>query len=171
MKRFKKLARKVEQWAEEKGILEKGTPIAQADKTIEEANEIKIAILNNDKAEIIDGIGDTLVTLIIQAKMQGVDILDCLENAYNVISKRKGKMINGTFVKDTPIPVILYENDYVIIEENGDFARSSSGQIVIYGNWLDGARDLRYGEELKSCSILTNQQKGILKENIRIFQQ
>lgn len=84
MKRFKKLALKVEQWAEEKGILEKGTPIAQADKTIEEANEIKIAILNNDKAEIIDGIGDTLVTLIIQAKMQNVNLLDCLESAYNV---------------------------------------------------------------------------------------
>lgn len=100
MNRFNQLTQQVEQWAEEKGILDKGTMIAQADKTIEEAKEIKTAILNNDKAEIIDGIGDTLVTLIIQAKMQGVDILDCLENAYNVISKRKGKMINGTFVKE-----------------------------------------------------------------------
>lgn len=100
MNRFNQLAQRVEQWAKEKGIFEKGTPIAQADKTIEEANEIKTAIINNDKAEIIDGIGDTLVTLIIQAKMQNVDILDCLESAYNVISKRKGKMENGTFVKE-----------------------------------------------------------------------
>ncbi|MDO4728402.1 MAG: MazG-like family protein [Bacteroidota bacterium] len=100
MSRFNELAQKVEKWAEEKGILEKGTPVAQADKTIEEANEIKTAILNNDKSEIIDGIGDTLVTLIIQTKMQNMDILDCLESAYNVISKRTGKIINGTFVKE-----------------------------------------------------------------------
>jgi len=30
----------------------------------------------------------------------GLDIEDCIESAYDVISKRKGKMINGTFVKD-----------------------------------------------------------------------
>ncbi|GIM52011.1 hypothetical protein CAPN004_10410 [Capnocytophaga cynodegmi] len=100
MSRFNQLAQQVEQWAEERGIFEKGTPIAQADKTIEEANEIKTTILNKDKAEIIDGIGDTLVTLIIQAKMQNVDILDCLGSAYNVIAKRQGKMVNGTFVKE-----------------------------------------------------------------------
>ena len=100
MNRFNELAQLVEQWAEEREIFLKGTPIAQADKTIEEANEIKTAILNNDKAEVIDGIGDTLVTLIIQSKMQNVNILDCLESAYNVISKRTGKMINGTFIKE-----------------------------------------------------------------------
>jgi hypothetical protein len=27
-------------------------------------------------------------------------IEDCINSAYNVIAKRKGKMINGTFVKD-----------------------------------------------------------------------
>jgi hypothetical protein len=40
------------------------------------------------------------VTLIIQAKMQGLDLNECLGSAYNVISKRTGKMVNGTFVKD-----------------------------------------------------------------------
>jgi hypothetical protein len=44
--------------------------------------------------------GDILVTLIIQAKMQGVSLETCLEGAYNIISKRTGKMINGQFVKD-----------------------------------------------------------------------
>ena len=87
-------------WANDKGILANGTPYTQANKTIEEANEILSAIIDNDKAEIIDGLGDVLVTIIIQAKLQNVDLLECLQSALNVITKRTGKMINGTFVKD-----------------------------------------------------------------------
>jgi len=98
--RFEELKKNVLNWAEEKGIFEKGTPEAQAWKTLEEAQEILDGIITENKEEIIDGIGDTLVTLIIQAEMQRVDLLDCLEIAYNVIAKRKGKMIDGQFVKE-----------------------------------------------------------------------
>ena len=98
--RFEELRFKVLEWATEKGIFEKGTPEAQAWKTLEEAQEILDGILNNDREEIVDGIGDTIVTLIIQAEMQNLNPLDCLESAYNVIAKRKGKMIDGQFVKD-----------------------------------------------------------------------
>jgi len=91
---------KVEHWARKKGILEKATPMAQALKTLEETTELCVAINNNDREEIIDAMGDIMVTLIIQAKMQGVSLESCLESAYNVISKRTGKMINGQFVKD-----------------------------------------------------------------------
>jgi len=48
----------------------------------------------------MDAIGDITVTLIIQAEMQGLDFQDCLQAAYDVISKRTGKMIDGQFVKD-----------------------------------------------------------------------
>lgn len=91
----------VETWAEEKGILSKATPMAQAFKTLEECTELGVAVNNNDRAEIIDAMGDIMVTLIIQAKMQGLKLEECLESAYNVISKRTGKMVNGVFVKDT----------------------------------------------------------------------
>ena len=97
---YKELEVLVEEWAEEKGILEKGTPLAQAEKTLEEAQEIKDAILASDYNELVDGLGDTLVTLIIQAKINNLNLLDCLESAYNVIAKRKGKMIDGFFIKD-----------------------------------------------------------------------
>ena len=90
----------VEHWAEEKEILSKATPMAQALKTLEECTELGVAVNNNDKAEIIDAMGDIMVTLIIQAKMQGLKLEECLESAYNVIAKRTGKMINGQFVKD-----------------------------------------------------------------------
>jgi NTP pyrophosphatase (non-canonical NTP hydrolase) len=89
----------VEQWAEEKGILSKATTIKQAMKTQEEVNELCNAILDDNQEEIKDAIGDIMVTLIIQCKMQGMDLEDCLESAYNVIKNRTGKMENGVFVK------------------------------------------------------------------------
>tara|TARA_R100000951_G_scaffold80393_1_gene68227 strand:- start:503 stop:808 length:306 start_codon:yes stop_codon:yes gene_type:complete len=95
-----KLQTDIEKWAQEKGILDKATPMAQALKTLEETTELCTAINNNDRAEIIDAIGDIMVTLIIQAKMQDLSLEKCLESAYNVISKRTGKMVNGQFVKD-----------------------------------------------------------------------
>lgn len=98
--RFESLNEKVIQWADEKGILSKGNSEAQHKKTLEEVQELTDALLDNDEPETIDAIGDIVVTLIIQCKMKGLNIVDCLDSAYNVISKRTGKMIKGTFVKD-----------------------------------------------------------------------
>jgi NTP pyrophosphatase (non-canonical NTP hydrolase) len=69
-------------------------------KTQEELTELCNAILDNNSDEIKDAIGDIMVTLIIQAKMQNFKIEECLESAYNVIKNRTGKMINGQFVKN-----------------------------------------------------------------------
>jgi NTP pyrophosphatase (non-canonical NTP hydrolase) len=97
---MKELINNVEEWAADKGILEHATTLRQAEKTLEECQELICAILNEDREEIADGIGDVLVTLIIQCKMQGMDLEECLQGAYNVISKRTGKMMNGQFIKD-----------------------------------------------------------------------
>jgi NTP pyrophosphatase (non-canonical NTP hydrolase) len=97
---YKELEQLVIKWADEKGIFEKGTPSAQCDKTLEEVMELSTALHNDDKAEIKDALGDILVTIIIQAEMQGLELEDCLLTAYNVISKRKGRMINGQFIKE-----------------------------------------------------------------------
>jgi NTP pyrophosphatase (non-canonical NTP hydrolase) len=97
---MKQLIKQVEEWAEAKGILAHATTIRQAEKTLEETNELICAILNEDSAEIKDAIGDIIVTIIIQAKMQGLTIEECLQSAYDVISKRTGKMMNGQFIKD-----------------------------------------------------------------------
>ena len=99
-KQMKTTIELVEQWAEEKGILSKATPLTQAIKTQEEVNELYRAILDENRDEIKDAIGDIMVTLIIQCKMQGMDLQDCLESAYNVIKNRTGKMVGGIFVKD-----------------------------------------------------------------------
>ena len=100
MKNYKELEHEVVKWASKKGILENGTTDAQANKTVEEALELYKAVKLNDEEEIIDGLGDVFVTIIIQAKMQNKDLLECLQVALDVITKRTGKMVNGTFVKD-----------------------------------------------------------------------
>tara|TARA_R110000822_G_scaffold1894_5_gene9067 strand:- start:1083 stop:1427 length:345 start_codon:yes stop_codon:yes gene_type:complete len=90
-------------WAAQKGILKNGTPTAQVSKTFEEVEELEVAIMNDDREEIIDALGDILVTIIIQAELQGLSLVECLESAYNVISKRTGKMVDGQFVKDATV--------------------------------------------------------------------
>ena len=100
MRSYGELEALVIAWATQKGILENGTAIGQASKTIEEVNELVEAIIKDDREEIVDALGDILVTIIIQAEMQGLELVKCLESAYNVISKRTGKMVDGQFVKD-----------------------------------------------------------------------
>ena len=91
---------KIRDWAEDKGIYTKGDPKTQYIKLMEEAGETGRAILKQDDAEIKDGIGDMVVVLTNLAELCGFTIEECVESAYDVISKRTGKMNNGTFVKD-----------------------------------------------------------------------
>ena len=90
----------IRSWAEVRGIYEDGNAHTQYVKLQEEAGELAKALLENDKAEVIDAIGDMVVVLTNQAHLEGVHIETCIAEAYKVISNRKGKMINGTFVKD-----------------------------------------------------------------------
>ena len=93
----------IRMWADERGLYDKGDPKTQYIKLMEETGEIGRAILKNDTAEIIDGIGDAVVVLTNLAELVGVPIEECIQEAYDVISKRTGKMVNGTFVKDQPV--------------------------------------------------------------------
>lgn len=87
------------QWANEKGILLKGTKAGQYRKTVEEVGELGEALIENDIDKIKDAIGDIAVTIMIQAHMNGLSFQECLDSAYDVISKRKGTMVDGVFVK------------------------------------------------------------------------
>jgi NTP pyrophosphatase (non-canonical NTP hydrolase) len=100
MRSYNELEALVIAWATQKGIFENGTYRAQAMKTWEETDELIQAIENGDRDEVIDALGDILVTIIIQAEMHELSLVECLESAYNVIAKRTGKMVDGQFVKD-----------------------------------------------------------------------
>ena len=90
----------IRDWARTRGIYTDGDAKTQYVKLQEEAGELAKAILNKDHPEIVDGIGDMVVVLTNLAHLSGTDIEFCINAAYKEISSRKGKMIDGTFVKD-----------------------------------------------------------------------
>jgi len=90
----------IREWAYERGLYDGGDSKTQALKLVEEVGETCRAILKQDKAEIIDGIGDCVVVLTNLAELNNVSIEDCIDAAYDEISNRTGKMVNGTFKKD-----------------------------------------------------------------------
>jgi hypothetical protein len=116
---IEELIESVRQWGRDKGITGpngKGTLLGQLTKTQEELTETRDAAIlhlngvdtmTNKKGEVvftfdelIDGIGDTTVTLILAAEMAGLTFEDCLATAYAEIANRKGTMRNGQFVKE-----------------------------------------------------------------------
>ena len=88
-------------WAQERGLYDKGNSHTQYVKLQEEAGELAQAILKQDKPEVQDAIGDMVVVLTNLAHLEGFTIEDCIDSAYTEIAMRKGKMLNGTFVKET----------------------------------------------------------------------
>ena len=96
-----KIFKNIRQWATDRGLYVSGDPITQYVKLQEEAGELAQALLKDDQPEVIDAIGDMVVVLTNLAHQRGVSIEHCVNSAYEVIAKRKGKMINGTFVKET----------------------------------------------------------------------
>ena len=91
----------IRSWAAERGIYDTGNSHTQYVKLMEEAGELAEALLKNDRYEIKDAIGDMIVVLTNLAALEGMQIENCIESAYNEIANRKGKMINGTFVKES----------------------------------------------------------------------
>jgi len=90
----------IREWADERGLYENGDTKTQALKLVEEVGETCRAILKEDHEEIVDGIGDCVVVLTNLAELVGVPIEECIRYAYDEIKNRKGKMANGTYVKD-----------------------------------------------------------------------
>ena len=90
----------IREWANERGLYDKGDTKTQSLKLVEEVGEICRAILKGNDSDVEDGIGDAVVVLTNLAELQGTTIEHCIEMAYNEIKDRKGKMHNGTFKKD-----------------------------------------------------------------------
>lgn len=95
-----KYKEEVIKWAEDKNLLNPENAFKQYIKTVSEVGELGDALIKNDALGIIDGLGDVLVTLIILSEQLSLNLEDCLESAYNEIKNRKGKTLNGTFIKN-----------------------------------------------------------------------
>ena len=96
------LVEQVEAWSVDKN-LNNGNPDRQALKFYEEAGEVASALSRGQMDALKDGIGDTVVTLIILAQQHDMTLQECLQYAYDEIKGRKGKTINGTFIKEADL--------------------------------------------------------------------
>ncbi|MDT2168000.1 MazG-like family protein [Enterococcus faecalis] len=96
------LVKLVEEWVKEKH-LDKAEPEKQMLKVVEEVGEVAAALARNNKNDLRDGIGDVVVTLVILAMQNNMDLYECLNQAYSEIKNRQGEMVNGVFVKEADL--------------------------------------------------------------------
>lgn len=94
-----KLIKEIEAWGSAHGI---NNPDKQTIKLMEEVGELanEISRSHYSTPEVKDAIGDIGVVAIILADILGYNFADCLKTAYDVIAKRNGKTVNGSFIKD-----------------------------------------------------------------------
>ena len=100
MSSFSAIESDVIRWAEQRLIIPRSTPLAQAIKTTEEVAELLKALSRNDLEGAKDAYADIIITLIIGAALLDVDLVSCLEQGYNTIKDREGYLTeDGIFVK------------------------------------------------------------------------
>ena len=98
---YRDLELEVIRWAEQRRIIPNATPQSQLNKCLEELAELFKAENQKNDAEIRDGCGDVLVTLILYCALKDIYLVACLQLAYNEIKDRKGTLKpDGTFVKE-----------------------------------------------------------------------
>lgn len=69
----------------------------------EEVGEVAAGLARGNIDEVKDGIGDVVVVLTILSMQLGTSIEECTTIAYNEIKDRRGKLIDGVFVKESDL--------------------------------------------------------------------
>jgi len=90
----------IRQWGHDRNLIYGSTTEKQMLKLNEEMGELAHGFGKKNQDEVNDAIGDMVVVLTLLAAQCGVNIEECIESAYHQIKDRKGKMINGLFVKE-----------------------------------------------------------------------
>jgi len=91
---------KIIQWAEARRIIPNAKPHTQLMKAVSEMGELCDAELKGNMPMIKDGVGDVLVCLINYCALKDINLVNCIEEAYDQIKDRKGITLpDGTFVK------------------------------------------------------------------------
>jgi NTP pyrophosphatase (non-canonical NTP hydrolase) len=92
---------KIIQWAEARKIIPNSTPQAQLLKAFSEMGELSDAVQKGNMEDIKDAVGDTLVCLVNMCALLDINMVNCMEIAYDQIKHRKGTMLpSGVFVKE-----------------------------------------------------------------------
>ena len=91
---------RIRQWAADRNLIKGSNPWKQLVKLDEECDELSHAICQNNVEETKDAIGDIQVVLAVMCAQMNFDIDECREIAWNEIKDRKGRMVDGAFVKE-----------------------------------------------------------------------
>jgi NTP pyrophosphatase (non-canonical NTP hydrolase) len=92
------LIQQVIQWHKDRNLIEGSDDKSQVMKLLQELGELSDSVCKGE--DVMDDIGDMLVVMINICERNGVEIEDCLGVAYDDIKDRKGKMVDGVFIKD-----------------------------------------------------------------------
>jgi NTP pyrophosphatase (non-canonical NTP hydrolase) len=87
-------------WAQDRNLIKGSDLKSQFVKLIEETGELANAIGKKNDIEFADAIGDMVVVLTIMAAQNGMMIEDCIDAAWQQIRYRKGKMVDGIFIRE-----------------------------------------------------------------------
>ena len=85
-------------WHHDRNLIEGSDVKSQFAKLIQEAGELSDNICKGN--DISDDIGDMIVVLINIAERNNLSIQECLQQAWDDIKDRKGRMVDGVFVKE-----------------------------------------------------------------------
>ena len=102
------LTEKVKQWHHDRNLIDGATDKDQFAKLIQEAGELSANICKGNN--VADDIGDMVVVLINIAERNGLTLTECLQQAWDDIKDRRGKMVDGVFVKETDLPPLSRED-------------------------------------------------------------
>lgn len=90
---------KIKRWVYDRNI-NTAQPKDQFTKVVEEVGELASGLARHDVDLIKDSIGDIVVTLIALCTTLDIDFEECVQGAYNEIKDRKGKLVDGVFIKE-----------------------------------------------------------------------
>lgn len=96
------LTSKIKEWAINRR-LHTADPTKQMLKLMEEVGELAQGMVKDNGPQVVDSIGDIYVVLTILSMQLGLDIEGCVAVAYKEIKDRKGKMVNGAYVKESDL--------------------------------------------------------------------
>ena len=92
------LVKLIEQWHEDRNLIDGSTDKDQVLKLIQELGELSDSVCK--EKDMKDDLGDMLVVMINIMKRNNITLEECLQKAYDDIKDRKGKMVDGIFVKE-----------------------------------------------------------------------
>lgn len=169
-KTFESLRLNVLGWAEQRDLLHADNSLAQMGKVLEEIEEFYDEMKAGDTPKMKMEFGDVLVSLIVLANQQGLDEVDCLSMAYEKIKNRKGKTVNGTFVreKDEVSEYKFKKGDRFVVAkptEHDTFRgirKGDAGEFLEDNNSFPWVRMDKFNEELGDADGLCEWGHGLV---------